>query len=236
MKKLITRLFNFRKQRKYQSLLQQRLSQQQQSHYNQPPPPRYGIFKNLLIFSVVSIAGFVILLQQLEIQFYRSDDYIISIINAIPTQTPLPSQTPLPTYTPQPIAIIIATPIVAITDTNTINVVDTPIAILEPTPTLAISDEIVQTENKIVQPEYNFNQGASTGNIVTDNDVFLPPDNNQQIGSSDISAQAEFDLAGIYQFVIALLAQFGILSLLSANIQLIVIVGIAFLVLALFLR
>jgi len=178
------------------------------------------------------LAGFIILVQQVQLSFYKSDDYIVSVLNSSPSPTVQPTYTPQPTYTLQPISIILVTPIIEMTSTNTI-AIPTQQPVLLPTATATlIIEPMAQSEieldapniNEIEAPEYNFG-----------NDFSVSATTLQQEPSLGINA-VEFDLAYLYQFIIALLEQLGIIELVSANAQLIIIVGIAMLLLALFVR
>lgn len=119
------------------------------------------------------------------------------------------------------------------TATNTIEI-PTQQPILLPTATATFTIEpLAQSEielpdapnvNEIEAPEYNFGNDFSVSATTLQKEASL--------GTQEVT----FDLAYLYQFIIALLTQLGIIELLSANAQLIIIVGIAFLLLALFIR
>lgn len=250
MKQLITKWLNFRnrrKQQQYSQLLHRRLNLHQRQSY-QPQQLRYGTGRSLssikviLLFGIIGIFGMIIAAQQFQI--YQLDNYVVELQS-------VPSPTPQPTYTPQPISIIIATPIVEITSTSTIQIQPTVSQAIQPTITLEPPLPVTELPDvgsvalvEIEPPVYDFDNGASTGGIITNNDVFLPPDKSDipqltnPVSSSEMQSNAtgDLDMAFLYNFIIALLNQLGILQLLSANIQLVIIVGIAFLLLALFIR
>lgn len=186
-----------------------------------------------MIISITGLAGIIVLLQQTQLNFYKSDEYAVQLLSAVPTQTPLPTPTPPPTYTPRPISIVIVTPIIEFTATNTIQIPPTisqliptiePTFTLEPSPTATRDNRPDAPIVQIEQPIYDFDNGAKISAITMQQE--------QSLGAQDVV----FDLSYLYQFIIALLSQLGVLGLLSANIQLIIIVGVAFLILALFIR